>query len=548
MKMPAGRNFLLSVAALAVAAATAAAQAPVKIAVTNEIVRENFRGVGFHGQLFLDSATPEYWDQVIAKRWKELNPGFARVFHNWARGNKGVRDPQALEAQAKELVFMKQSTDTEVYLTTSSPKVTEPGEERAAYARAVADEIEYLLKQGATNLKFYGSSNELTLRTWGDLNRDLPTYKDYHQRLHDEFHRRNLPVKLLATDASPVSYWNSLQWAADNMDNITDVYGAHHYATKQPADDLEFYAWFLERCTWAVGLAKSKGKDFILGEFGPGQWQELRWGRRWDTPEAFGTPREPQAGLQTAEAALAAVNSGAYAMGYWTFTDYPDRPGQGINQWGLFKSMAAGAVTRAPYYCYGLLTKFFRGPAKVYKVTSPAPKVHAAAVRRNSDGAWSVAVINRETHPMAVSIALAGDPGKDFRKYVYDTAHVPVTDDGDLQEPSGRLAVKDGELNDTVPADSMVLYTTAYDDVPPAPVQGLEVQPAPRTQGMPGDAKRIAWKANTESDLCYYRIYHNNVRVGSTVATEFMIAGPERWRSGPYTVVAVDSSGNASRP
>ena len=54
-------------------------------------------------------------------------------------------------------------------------------------------------------------------------------------------------MKLLATDASPVSYWNSLQWAADNMDDITDVYGGHHYATRQPADDLEFYSWFLER-------------------------------------------------------------------------------------------------------------------------------------------------------------------------------------------------------------------------------------------------------------------------------------------------------------
>jgi hypothetical protein len=51
----------------------------------------------------------------------------------------------------------------------------------------------------------------------------------------------------------------------------------------------------------------------------------------WNSLEAFGTPMEPQAGLQTAEAALAAIN--------------------------------AGAVTRAPYYRYGLLTKFLRGPA-----------------------------------------------------------------------------------------------------------------------------------------------------------------------------------------
>ncbi len=522
------------------------AQAPVKIAVTSEVVRENFRGVGFHGELFLESSTPEYWDQVIAKRWRELNPAFARMFHGWARGSRGVRDPRALDLLAREIVFMKESAGTEVYLTTNGLKDVPAGEERAAYARAVAGEIEYILGKGGTNLKFYGSNNELTLRTWGDLNRDLPTYRDYHKHLYAEFRKRNLPVKLLATDASPVSYWNSLQWAADNMDDITDVYGGHHYATRQPADDLEFYSWFLERCTWAVGLAKSRQKDFILGEFGPGQYQENRWGKRWDTPEAFGTPMEAQAGLQTAEAAMAAVNSGAYAMGYWTFTDYPDRPGQGINQWGLFKSMAAGAVTRAPYYCYGLLTKFFRGPARVYRVTTDAGKVHAAAIQRDSDRAWTIAVINRETHPVPVMMTLATSPGKPFRKYLYDTARVPVTEDGDLQEPSGKLEASNRELNDTVPANSMALYTAAYDDDPPAPVQDLEVTAVDKSF-VPRDAKRLTWKANTEPDFCYYRVYHNNVRVGSTVSTEYIVAGPERWRSGPYTVVAVDTSGNASR-
>ena len=56
------KKSLFPSAGLALACAVAVAQAPVKIAVTNEVVRENFRGVGFHGQLFLDSSTPEYWD------------------------------------------------------------------------------------------------------------------------------------------------------------------------------------------------------------------------------------------------------------------------------------------------------------------------------------------------------------------------------------------------------------------------------------------------------------------------------------------------------
>ena len=47
-----------------------------------------------------------------------------------------------------------------------------------------------------------------------------------------------------------------------------------------------------------------------------------------------------------------------------------------------------------------------------------------------------------------------------------------------------------------------------------------------RVPGSTADAKRLRWAPNTETDLCYYRVYHNGVRIGSTVATEFIDAGP----------------------
>ena len=78
---------------------------------------------------------------------------------------------------------------------------------------------------------------------------------------------------------------------------------------------------------------------------------------------------------------------------------------------------------------------------------------------------WSIAVINRNKQSTAVSIALPKNPGKPFRKYVYDTAHVPVTEDGDLQEPAGKLG-QAAPLADTLPPESLVVYTTAYQDRP----------------------------------------------------------------------------------
>jgi hypothetical protein len=77
--------------------------------------------------------------------------------------------------------------------------------------------------------------------------------------------------------------------------------------------------------------------------------------------------------------------------------------------------------------------------------------------------------------------------------------------------------------------------------VPPTPVKGLKVIPME-------DARRLVWEANSEPDLCYYRVFHNRVRIGSTITTEFVDTGPERLKPWEYEVVAVDQSGNASEP
>jgi hypothetical protein len=523
----------------------AAARKPVQVVVAKDLVREHFAGPGFHAEMFLDSATKDFFDQVLAKRWRDMNPGFARVMMG---RNLAVGSPE-LENLARQLVFMKEATGTQIYLTGGLREAAE-GPDRQAWARSIGDDLDYLLKAGATNLKFYCSTNELSLTGWGSLRRDLPTFRSYHQAIFDELRRRGLPVKLLATDASPIDNWNTIEWAAQNMDNITDVYGGHHYANNHLPDNLDFYDWFQSKCAWAAGIAKAKGKDFILGEFGPGQWAQNRYGVRWDTALFYDTPQEAQGGLQLAEAAVAAMNGGVYAMGYWTFTDYPERGGpRGVNHWGLFRWMTNGATTRAPYYAYSLLTKFFRGPAAVHQVRSGDPRVRAAAVQNEQSKAWSVAVINREPQAVPLSIALPDDSGKAFRKYVYDTAHVPVTEDGDLQESSGKLAIRKGRLADVIPAASLIVYTTAYDDDAPAPVRGLRIQSPREAQvNAPGDSRVLRWDANTETDLCYYRIYHGNVRVGSTTVTEFVDAGPTRNRPEDYSVIAVDQSGNASQP
>ena len=510
---------------------------------TDQVVHPEFRGVGFHASWPLHTTTREHFEQVLGKRWRELAPKFARVTHSWAKGQPGVTDPRLQEVLAERLNFMRRDTATEVYLTTMGPGSAPAGPERDTYASTVVSDLEYLLHSGATNVKYYCFTNELSLKDWADMKDDLPTFRDYQQRIYNELHRRHVDVKLLATDASPVRYWNTEEWAAENMDDITGVYGGHHYLETDDPADMNFYSWFQGRCAWASALARKKGKNFILGEFGSRQYFDKKYGYRWDTCLHYGTPREPMAALQVAEAALAAINGGVYAMGYWTFTDYPEWSDEPyINQWGVFKWATNGSETRAPYYSYGLLTKFFGGPATVFRVEIPDPKLRVAAIRHNDRNTWSIAVINRNLEPAKIALRLDGAPvSADFRKYVYDPANVPKTEDGDLQEPAGKVAVREGQFEDTVGPNQLALYTTRYDDQPPAPVKGLKVA------GME-DARRLTWEADREPDLCYYRIFHNHARIGSTITEEFEDTGPDRFKPGEYEVVAVDQSGNASPP
>jgi hypothetical protein len=516
--------------------------------ITPTPVRKGFGGVGFHAQMSLEAATQDFQDQVLAKRWRELNPRFARIFHTWAPGQPGRRDPRVLDALARQMVLMKEAAGTEIYLTTGRLKETSSNEALRSYALAVVDDLEYLQNAGATNLKWYCCTNELSLIEWADMHDDLPRYRSYHAAIAEEIKRRSLGIQLLATDASPVQYWGTIEWASKNMDDITGIYGGHHYFNEHAPDNLEFYKWFLERCQWAVGLAKDRGKDFILGEFGSAQYFDLKYGIRWDACKYFDTSLEGLAGLQLAEAALAAINAGVYAMGYWTFNDYPDRPDEyGVNHWGVFKWLTNGAATRAPYYSYGLLAKFFRGPGTVFQVEGGEHSVRVAALQHDDGKTWSIAVLNRQTQAARISIRLgATQDSAAFRKYVYDPRHVPVTDDGDLQEPEGKATSSGGKLVDTVEAGTLAVYTTAYDDAAPAAVRGLEVQQIQDTRltGAKASANRLRWTPNAESDLCYYRIYHNGVRIGSTAATEYIDFSPTRDQMGPYAVVAVNRSGN----
>ena len=188
------------------------------------------------------------------------------------------------------------------------------------------------------------------------------------------------------------------------------------------------------------------------------------------------TPLENYLGIQVAEAIIAMINGGIYACGYWTFSDFPSKYNSHyINKWGLFRWEVDNYTTKPSYYCIGLLTKFFRGPSEAYEVISSDSLIRIAAIKNLETGSLSIAVINRNDETRELSLKMkAPENGKAFRKYLYDPANVPFNYFGDLQSYTRKISVKNEALSDTIPPQSLVVYTTAYDDDPPAAVSGLK--------------------------------------------------------------------------
>lgn len=501
-----------------------------------KVSQARFGGVGFHAFHHVFETTETDLNEVIYKRWREMNPSFARLNDLWDDA------PEMRERAAEHMARMK-ATGTEIYLTSWNPPEVQSREEMQAWARRVADNLEfYVRRKGLTNVRTYCMTNELTLGRWGALVNDLPRFRDYHRALHAELGRRGLDVGLLATDASPVDYWHTIEWAAANMDNVTAAYGGHHYFNERGPDDERFYPWFASKLDWAVGIARDKGKPFILGEFGAKQDSRTLNGVRQDRCVYFETPDESMVTIQLAEAVIGALNAGVYGLGYWTYMDFPDeyRPNY-INKWGTFRCSGADRSTRAIYYGYAPLTRFFRGPSTSYRVSADDPRLRAAAVQHHDSRSWSIAVVNRNDRAVPVRVSIVDGPDSArFRKYAYDPKAVRHSPFGDLPGPVATIAMRTGTMADTVGPMSLTVYTTAYSTRRPQPVRGVRIV-------REGDGNRVTWEPSDASDLCYYRVYRVEGRqrrqVRSTIATSIADDGPAGAR---YAVTAVDQSGNES--
>ncbi len=517
--------------------------------ITSTIVNERFGGVGFHVFDHVHNGPVWHYEQVFAKRWRELNPSFVRL------NDDPAWDLRKIDSISKYLEVMKE-TNTEIYFTSWNTEEIKKYRNEKDYVKHEVDNLEYLKwKKGFENIRYYCMANELSLDKWASMINDLEYFKRIQGLFYDEFKARGLDISLLATDSSPIEYWHTIQWAAENMDDITGIYGGHHYINNYDLFDNSFYNFFLDKMKWGATLAKSKNKRFIVGEFGAKQNSNIIDSVLHDACMYNNTPLENYLGIQVAEAVIAMINGGIYACGYWTFSDFPSKYNSHyINKWGLFRWEVDNYTTKPSYYCIGLLTKFFRGPSQAYEIISSDSLIRIAAIQNLETGSLSIAVINRNDEARELSLKMkAPENGKAFRKYLYDPANVPFNYFGDLQSYTRKISVKNEALSDTIPPQSLVVYTTAYDDDPPASVSGLKSE---IRQIEDRDRALLTWDPNTEKDFCYYRVYRSEKpdveisprkQIASTISNQYIDKSVHNMPKYYYRVIAVDQSGNSSK-
>ncbi len=521
---------------------------PIQIEITTDRINDNFRGIGFHVFYHIHDAPRWHYEEIFAKRWRELNPAFARITDNQDWGQ------EKMDKVSDYLEVMK-GTDTELYFTTWGTREINRYDNEIDYVLKEVDNLAYYKNdKGFEQLNYYCMANELSVEHWASMVDDLDRFKRVHGLFYDEINQQDLGIKLLASDASPFMYWHTIEWAAQNMDDITGVYGGHHYINGYDLYDQNFYSFFHNQMKWGTGIAESRGKDFIVGEFGPKQNSNTIDSVRHDACIYNNTPLEKIVPIQLSEALVAMINAGVYAASYWTFSDFPsDYRDDYINKWGVFKWEVDNFTTRPMYYALGLFTKFLRGPAEVYQVNCADTLLRIAAVRNMENQSVSLAIVNRHRDDQAVEILLRGNFGDlDFRKYVYEAEDPPFNYFADLQQYTQKVSARGNQFSDHIPGFSVVVYTSNFDEEPPAAVAGLTVSQA-EIEGR--ERNVITWEANTERDLCYYRIYRSpepdfaisdGRQIATTIASEYVDRTVHGLPEYYYKVVAVDGSGNAS--
>ena len=519
-----------------------------------------FGGFGFQNaeSRLTPLMSDEFRDQRALKSFRELSPSFSRLYIGMNGESK-----ESLDRFVDYYDKTFRLCDTTIYAVGGAMPAFADRLDVNAHAEGVAKSLEYLVKKrDCRKIRFYCLTNELTSGDqWGyfEFQDKMSLFKEFNQALYDAFRRHGLDIQLAASDGSyGRKQVEGLKWTVENMSLTTGIFCTHYYDGVKPGSP-DAWGIFTGQFTNVVGLAMSKTKRWMLGEFGIGPPREkgvMIDDRNWNGVDPS---RAGLAALTAAEMAMAAVNAGAYAVISWSFCDYPDpfvvedshdpvgharyesakavyRPDMKYNKWGVFRwsDVRKDYGPNPTYLTLGMMSRYFRKGATVLKVTATDPLVRAT-VLENPDATMTAAIVN---HGVRRVVAVGGwsSSQRPARVYAYDAAAPALNPFGDLPAPVGVASPEGGVLRVEVPEKGMVFVTTDYAERVPAAVTKVRIV----------DGK-LGWAANEEPEHCYYRVYRDGKQIASTVATSLPVPGMVPDDARRFAVKSVDKWGNVGK-
>ncbi len=525
----------------------------VKINFKKSYYRWLFGGIGFHNSEV--SMTPmmsdEFLNERVIKTYREISPTFTRVFAGFSDWTK-----EAMDRFADYYHKTFAQNDCSIYMVPGRLPyhIYADDEKVREHAENVAKRLKYLIDEKDCRLiRYYCITNELSVGgVHARYAEDLDKFKRHMQMLFDAFLNYGLDnVGLISTDASGIENFDQIDWAIENMYEITDTFCTHHYLRDNCENDTELYHYFYDLMRGMVQKCKNAEKRYILGEFG----LHNTWGQsdvmKPDVSDGFLDPvEEPKTALTACVKALAAMNAGVYSAVYWTMIDYPDPyisddghtpeararheaarfTGWGTdiryNKNGLLHWTNDGDYNATPYmYSMGIMARFFRKNSSVLEFDSSDRNVVCGGTV-NLEGNYSYCIINLSNEIQDIDFSTEYPVDKPFRGYTYNSHNVPYNEFGDLQQYDIAEADKNGALKLTLQPNSLVILTTDYEDRTPSEITDIVVT-----------EDRISWPATEDSKHCYYRVFEDGIQIGSTVA-EYL---ERKTKLGSvYTVKSVD--------
>ena len=526
-----------------------------KITITKPFRRWLFGGLGFHNSeaTMTPIMSEAFYNQRVLKTFREISPTFSRVYGGFADWTQ-----EAMDRFADYYDQTFRNAGTLIYMVPGRmPMPTEDFDFEDYYERT-AQKLHYLIKvRGCTKIRYFCVTNELSVgNRYGFLSKNLDQFAKLHEGLYRAFQRHGLDVGLLATDSSGEAFFPHIQWAIENMDNITDDYCIHLYLHKLQPGDPELYNYCLGHFSELTNQARKVQRRFILGEYGLNPANRSSEGAPMYKDMSYAAAHPENDGIHAiaiSEMALSVINSGTFAGVFWTLFDYPDPfiredgdtpeekarydvarfSGHGLhiryNKHGLIRwcDDEQDYSSRAALYTMGYLAKFFRKGSRVLDSQWDDDKLRAAAVT-NGDGSVSVCIISWHEQPQEVELSLEHKTDKLMRRYDYSADNIPYNPFCDLQPASGTVACN-GSVKLTLAPRSVTFLTTDYVDRIPSKIKKVTLK-----------GNTLSWEACPDPEHCYYRVFADGTQIASTVALNLQVFDPKA----KYRVISVDKYGN----